>query len=87
MVSLLIVNSDGFKPSDYDSVFKSVGLDSISFSPSASSLTFDSWPTLGSMVDSGKRLVTFLASGADSTSVSYLIDGMMITNYCPVIPN
>lgn len=74
VVSLLIVNSDGFKPSDYDSVFKSVGLDSISFSPSASSLTFDSWPTLGSMVDSGKRLVTFLASGADSTSVSYLID-------------
>ncbi|THH19031.1 hypothetical protein EW146_g2060 [Bondarzewia mesenterica] len=74
VVSLLIVNSDGFTPSDFDSVFKSVGLDTISYAPASSSLTYSSWPTLGSMIDSGKHLVTFLDTGADFTSVAYLID-------------
>ena len=33
------------------------------------------WPTLGTLIDSGKRLVTFMDANADFTAVPYIIDG------------
>ncbi|KAI0651982.1 PLC-like phosphodiesterase [Trametes meyenii] len=74
VVSLLIVNSDNLAPSEYDTVFKAAGLDTLAYAPSSASLTASSWPTLGSLIDSGKRLVAFLSTKADFTSVPYLID-------------
>jgi len=73
VLSLLIVNIDNLPASAYDTVFKSVGLDAISFAPASSPLPATGWPTLGSMIDSGKRLLTFLDNGADP-SIPYLID-------------
>jgi len=73
VLSLLIVNIDNLPPSEFDAVFKAVGLDAVSFVPSSSPLPASSWPTLGSMIDSNKRLVTFLSNQADP-SVPYLID-------------
>ncbi|KAI0034160.1 PLC-like phosphodiesterase [Vararia minispora EC-137] len=74
VVSLLIVNSDGFSASEFGSVFQSAGLDKISYSPSAATLPASQWPTLGSMIDNGTRLVTFMDHHADFTSVPYIID-------------
>jgi len=74
VVSILIVNYDNFPPSAYDTVFKAVGLDSMSYAPTSSALPESGWPTLGSMIDNGTRLVTFLDNGADFTAVPYLID-------------
>jgi len=74
VVTLLIVNIDDMAASPYDKVFKSVGLDKISYAPSTSPLTASSWPTLGSMIDQGTRLLTFLDNGANLSSVPYLID-------------
>ncbi|KAH9944272.1 PLC-like phosphodiesterase [Epithele typhae] len=74
VVSLLIVNSDNIAPSVYADVFTSAGLDTMAYTPSSSALTASSWPTLGSLIDSGKRLVVFLSTSADFTSVPYLID-------------
>jgi len=74
VVTLLIVNSDGVNPSQFDTVFKAVGLDTLSYSPSAAVTAQGSWPSLGSMIDSGKRLVTFMDTGADFTTVPYIID-------------
>lgn len=79
VVTLLIVNSDGSTPSQFDTVFKAVGLDTLSYSPPAAVTAQGSWPSLGSMIDSGKRLVTFMDAGADFTSVPYIIDGRF---YC-----
>jgi hypothetical protein len=79
VVTLLIVNSDGVQPSQFDAVFKAVGLDTLSYSPPAAVTTQSSWPSLGSMIDSGKRLVTFMDTGAAFTSVPYIIDGRF---YC-----
>ena len=79
VVTLLIVNSDGFTPSDYDSVFQSAGLKDLSYSPSSSNITYTSWPTLGDMINNGTRLVTFMDAGADFSEVSYIIDGMSLT--------
>ncbi|EPQ60366.1 PLC-like phosphodiesterase [Gloeophyllum trabeum ATCC 11539] len=74
VLSLLIVNSDDLPPSQYDAVFKTVGLDTMSYTPASSPITQSSWPTLGSMIDSGKRLVTFMDASADFTAVPYIID-------------
>ena len=75
VISLLIVNSDNVAPSEYDTVFKAAGLDTLAYAPESASLPASGWPTLGSLIDSGKRLVVFLDAEADFTSVPYLIDG------------
>ncbi|KAJ7161349.1 PLC-like phosphodiesterase [Mycena crocata] len=74
VVTLLIVNIDNLQAAQYGTVFASVGLDKMSYAPSTSPLTASAWPTLGSMIDAGTRLVTFLDNAADLTSVPYLID-------------
>ncbi|KAI0756866.1 PLC-like phosphodiesterase [Daedaleopsis nitida] len=74
VLSLLIVNSDNVAPSDYDTVFKAAGVDTLAYAPDSASLPASGWPTLGSLIDSGKRLVVFLSTKADFTSVPYLID-------------
>ncbi|TFK94418.1 PLC-like phosphodiesterase [Polyporus arcularius HHB13444] len=74
VVSLLIVNSDNVAPSEYDTVFKSAGVDTLAYAPSSAALAASDWPTLGTLIDSGKRLVVFLSTTADFTSVPYLID-------------
>jgi len=74
VVSILIVNSDNLAPTEFDAVFKAASVDTLSYSPPSSSLTFSAWPSLGEMIDSGKRLVTFLDNAADTSVVSYLID-------------
>jgi len=74
VLTLLIVNIDNLPASQYDSIFKTVGLDSVSYAPPSSPISASAWPTLGSMIDSGKRLVTFLDNGADPNIAPYLID-------------
>ena len=75
VVSLLIVNIDNFPASAFDTIFVAAGLNTISYAPPTAVVAAPDWPTLGSMIDSGKRLVTFLDNGADFTAVPYLIDG------------
>jgi hypothetical protein len=74
VLSLLIVNIDNMPATSYDSVFKAAGLDTISYAPSTSPIPASSWPTLGTLIDSNKRLLTFLDNQADLTAVPYLID-------------
>ena len=79
VLSILIVNVDNFPPTAYEAVYQAVGLDTISYSPQAAVTTVFNWPTLGSMIDNGLRLVTFLDNGADFTSVPYIIDGTHVS--------
>lgn len=74
VLSILIVNSDNFPPSDYDAVYKSAGLDVVSYTPTSASMPASQWPTLGSLIDSGKRLITFMDANANFTAVPYIID-------------
>ncbi|KAI0639539.1 PLC-like phosphodiesterase [Trametes polyzona] len=74
VVSLLIVNSDNVAPSEYATAFKAAGLDTLAYAPESASLPASGWPSLGSLIDSGKRLVAFLSTKADFNSVPYLID-------------
>jgi len=74
VVTLLIVNSDDLPPSQFDSVFQAANLVTISYAPPQATVPISQWPTMGSLIDSGKRLVTFLDAEADFTSVPYIID-------------
>ena len=51
----------------------------MSFTPTAAVTTVFGWPNLASMIDSGKRLVTFLDNQADFTTVPYIIDGTHVS--------
>ena len=74
MVTLLIVNSDSITPAQFDSAFQGAGIANLSYVPPSLPMTNTAWPTLGSMIDNGTRLVTFLDTGSDG-SVPYIIDG------------
>lgn len=74
---MLIVNSDNLAPTEFASAYQSAGVDTLSYSPPSASLPASGWPTLGTLIDAGTRLVTFLSTTADFTSVPYLIDGML----------
>lgn len=75
VVTILIVNSNDLPPTSFASVYKSVGLDALSYAPSSASLASTAWPTLGEMIDQGKRVVTFMDFKADFATVPYIIDG------------
>lgn len=77
VLSILVVNSDNFPPSDYDAVYKSAGLDVVSYTPTSASMPASQWPTLSSLIDSGKRLITFMDANANFTAVPYIIDGTL----------
>ncbi|KAF7307121.1 PLC-like phosphodiesterase [Mycena indigotica] len=74
VLSLLIVNIDNLPAATFGAVFASVGLDKLSYAPTSSPMTASSWPTLGSLIDSGTRLISFLDNTANPAAVPYLID-------------
>jgi len=74
VVVLLIVNIDDLPATDFAPVFEAANVSSISYQPGVSNMTASSWPTLGSLIDNGTRLVTFLDNHADITTVPYLLD-------------
>ncbi|KAF8585822.1 PLC-like phosphodiesterase [Ramaria rubella] len=74
VVTILIVNINNLPPTQWQSLYQSAGLDTLSFAPTQSPLNASQWPTLGDIIDSGKRVVTFLDNQADFTQVPYIID-------------
>ncbi|KAI5449272.1 hypothetical protein NCC49_005134 [Naganishia albida] len=74
VVTLLLTNPDGIPPSTFAGVFESTGLDQVAYVPGQSLTARTEWPTLGELVDSGKRLVVFMDYDADFGSVPYIID-------------
>ena len=75
VLSMLIVNIDNTPASQFASIFSTVGLDTMSYAPTTLPVPASGWPTLGSLIDSGKRLITFMDNTADSTAAPYIIDG------------
>ena len=59
VVSLLLTNGDNIPISKFGDVFKTAGLDTYAFAP-GSTLDMGSWPTLGELIDRGRRLVVFM---------------------------
>jgi hypothetical protein len=74
VISILIVNSDNLPPTAYTSAFDSAGLTNYTYSPSSSSTTLSAWPTLGTLIDAGTRVVVFMDYDASFSSVPWIID-------------
>lgn len=63
VVTLLLTNPDGMSLESFDNAFKESGADSLCFSPEAEQavpLQLESWPSLGDMIASGKRMIVFM---------------------------
>jgi hypothetical protein len=73
VVTLLMVNIDDLPMSMYASVFESTGMSSLAYSPPSANLTNTAWPTLGSLINNGTRLVAFVDTEADYSTVPYII--------------
>ncbi|CDR99086.1 hypothetical protein, partial [Sporisorium scitamineum] len=73
VITLLIVNSDDLPVSHFATAFQSAGLASKAYSPGTAALSKTSWPTLGSLIDSGKTVVVFIDNSADVSSVPYIL--------------
>ncbi|KAG9028284.1 hypothetical protein FRB95_006617 [Tulasnella sp. JGI-2019a] len=74
VVTLLLVNSDDQPASSFASAYQAAGIDTYAWSPTAATVATNAWPTVGSLIDSGKRLVSFMDNSADFTIVPYILD-------------
>lgn len=75
-MTLLIVNSANLNATTLQSIFSAAGADKFAYTPAETTHATSSWPTLGSMISSNKRLVVFIASlaPASNTVAPYLLD-------------
>lgn len=78
VISLLLVNSDNLSPATFAKAFDATQMTSLMYQPgsaasSSGGIAKNAWPTLQDMISSGKRVVGYLASGADLSSVDYLL--------------
>ena len=64
VVTVLLTNADDVDAGAFDGVMREAGIKDYAFVPSEKGETIglDEWPTIGEMVDSGKRLVFFLGT-------------------------
>ncbi|KAL9621290.1 MAG: hypothetical protein Q9204_008131 [Flavoplaca sp. TL-2023a] len=74
VVTLLLGNGDRTDIARYGEAFRSSGLDKLAYIPPTHPLAFDAWPTLGEMIDAGRRLVVFMDYGASIQKVDFILD-------------
>jgi hypothetical protein len=58
---------------DFDVAVRASGLYEYIYQPPNTAMTIDDWPTLGEMILSQKRVVTFIDYGFDTASVPYML--------------
>lgn len=75
VISILIVNIENQPASSFAAVYEAANMVDISYAPATTSVTADQWPTLGTLIDTGKRVLTFMDNSADATAAPYIIDG------------
>lgn len=93
VLAIIMGNNPGqnerISPSDYATVFQNAGMTKYVWTPDASSLSLDEWPTLSEMILLQKRVVVMLDYGADQSNVPWLLsefDYMWETPFSPTDP-
>ena len=71
-VITFIWSNQGVGIAQYAASYVAAGLDQLSYVPTGTDIS--QWPTLQAMITAGKRVVSFIDSGADATSVPYILD-------------
>lgn len=73
VVTLIFTNPEGISvPRVWKPAFDNSGISRLAFVPTSRPTKRNDWPTLGNMIDRGKRVVVFLDSGADG-SVDFIL--------------
>ncbi|KAJ7689923.1 PLC-like phosphodiesterase [Mycena rosella] len=68
VLTLLFTNPEGLSiPDVWAPAFEQSGIASLAYTPSMNPMPQSAWPTLGSMIDAGTRVVVFLDAGADGS--------------------
>ncbi|KDQ53667.1 hypothetical protein JAAARDRAFT_420469 [Jaapia argillacea MUCL 33604] len=75
VLTLLFTNPDGLSYADlWDPAFQASGIADLAYIPPTVPVKQSDWPTLGELIDSGKRVVVFLDAGAsDGSTVDYIL--------------
>lgn len=83
VVTLLLTNGDSVPVSLFDEAFVGAGLREYAFVPGSSPkpLAIDAWPTLGALIEQGKRLVVFLGEYRPQPPFWRLVGGVCATDH------
>ncbi|KAF3000654.1 hypothetical protein E8E14_007269 [Neopestalotiopsis sp. 37M] len=73
VVTLLVTNGDAIDIAKFGDIFSAAGLASYAYTPGAD-LALADWPTLGTLISAGSRLVVFMDYHADTSKVGYILD-------------
>ncbi|KAI2788464.1 hypothetical protein POX_e06480 [Penicillium oxalicum] len=73
VVTILLVNSDGASAAELGTEFTTANITDYAYQPESLTSAPSSWPTLQTMINSGKRLVVFATPLTTSTSYPYLL--------------
>jgi hypothetical protein len=76
VLTILFTNPDAINVTIWGADFVSSGIAEMAFVPNFTSTPpeLNSWPTLGSMISSGKRVVIFMDYYANQTEVDFILD-------------
>ncbi|KAL2836148.1 PLC-like phosphodiesterase [Aspergillus pseudoustus] len=74
VVTILIGNYDYVDPGNFTAPIENSGLMDLVFTPPAIPMGLDDWPTLGSIILSGKRALVFMDYQANQTAYPWLMD-------------
>ncbi|KAJ7640820.1 PLC-like phosphodiesterase [Mycena polygramma] len=88
VLTLLFTNPEGQSPLNvWKPAFDDSGISDLAFVPPSLPVKQSDWPTLGEMIDSGKRVVVFLDAGADgSDSVPFIMPEFQMIWESPFSP-
>ncbi|KAF8183666.1 PLC-like phosphodiesterase [Pholiota molesta] len=74
VLTLLFTNPEAQSVSTvWKPIFDAAGITPLAYVPPSVPVKQSDWPTLGELIDSGKRVVVFLDSGADTSSVNFIL--------------
>jgi hypothetical protein len=68
VITIMWNNLGGFTPAAFKAAYDAAGLTDYCYTHASGSYT---WPTLSDMISSGKRVVNFVDTGADTTTVDW----------------
>jgi hypothetical protein len=74
VVTIIIENGDYVPVTDYIAPIQASGITQFVYTPPKIPMALEDWPTLGSMILSGQRVVLFMDYDADQTKVPWILD-------------